>query len=67
MEQWLVHHMFIIEAFYKNSNNYTATQQLLHWNFQIKYKGQYRQLTVSKPESTALILKRPSKEESYIY
>jgi hypothetical protein len=64
MEQWLVHHMFIIDAFYKNSDNYTAIQQLLHWNFQIKYKVQYHQPIVSKPESTALVLTRPPKKQS---
>jgi len=67
MEQWLVHHMFIIDAIYKNSDNYTATQQLLHWNFQIKYKVQYHQLIVSKPESTAPVLTRPPKKQSSIY
>jgi hypothetical protein len=48
MEQWLVHNMFIMDAFHNNSDNYTATQQLLHWHFQIRYKVQHHQLTASK-------------------
>jgi hypothetical protein len=62
MEQWLVHHMLIIHACYKNSDNYTASQQLLHWHFQIKYSVQYHQLTASKPESAASVLKRAPKK-----
>lgn len=51
--------MFTIDAFYKNNDTYTATQQLMRWHFQINYKVQCHQLIASKPESTDLALKRP--------